>query len=146
MDPTDSNVLWAATSEGLYKTTDGGANWTLSHASLMAMDVVIDPNNPQKVYVSHGQLNSTPDPGHLPLDRRRRDLDAARRRTADYQLRPLAARDARGLSGFPRILYAGVSNANSRQIVGLFQSTNEGTTWTNVTARTGRAARPGTTT
>jgi photosystem II stability/assembly factor-like uncharacterized protein len=132
MDPTDSNVLWAATSEGLYKTTDAGTNWTLSHASLMAMDVVVDPYNPQKVWVSHGQLNSTPDPGIY----RTTDGGASWTQlggglpTANFGRTPLALHVDSPVS--PRILYAGVSDASSRQIIGLFKSTNEGTTWTNV--------------
>jgi hypothetical protein len=132
MDPTDSNVLWAATSEGLYKTTDAGTSWTLSHASLMAMDVVIDPYAPQTVWVSHGQLNSTPDPGIY----RTTDGGASWTLlggglpTANFGRTPLALHVASPVS--PRILYAGVSDANTRGIIGLFKSTNGGSTWTNV--------------
>jgi hypothetical protein len=65
IDPTDAQTLWAATSEGLYKTTDGGTNWTLAHDLLMAMDVVLDPTDPDVVYVTHGQLGvpAAPDAG-----------------------------------------------------------------------------------
>jgi photosystem II stability/assembly factor-like uncharacterized protein len=132
MDPTNSNVLWAATSEGLYKTTDGGTTWINSHPSLMAMDVVIDPDLPNKVWVSHGQLNSTPDPGIY----RTTDGGATWTQlggglpTANFGRTPLALHVAGSAS--PRILYAGVSDASSRQIIGLFKSTNEGASWTNV--------------
>lgn len=132
MDPTNSNILWAATSEGLYKTTDGGTNWTLSHASLMAMDVVVDPYDPQTVWVSHGQLNSTPDPGIY----RSTDGGATWTQlggglpTANFGRTPLALSVTSPIS--PRVLYAGVSDANTRQIIGLYKSTNGGTSWSNV--------------
>ncbi|MCA9751322.1 MAG: hypothetical protein KC591_03960, partial [Gemmatimonadetes bacterium] len=62
---SDPNLLYAATSEGLYKTTDAGVTWVNVHPLLMAMDVVIDPTNDSVVYVSHGQLGvpSAPDAG-----------------------------------------------------------------------------------
>ena len=30
MDPNDHNIVIAATSDGIYKTSDAGANWTSS--------------------------------------------------------------------------------------------------------------------
>lgn len=133
VDPLHHLVLWAATSEGLYKTVDGGVNWTLAHASLMAMDVVIDPNDTQRIYVAHGQLNSTTDPGIY----RSTDggatwtLLAGGLPTTDFGRCPLAIRPT--TSG-PSVVYAGVSNASTRAVVGLYRSTNGGTTWSNIAA------------
>jgi len=127
MDPADATVLWAATSEGLYKTTDAGINWTLSHAELMAMDVVVDPTDGDVVYVSHGQLGVPPDGvagiykttdggsnwtmlgGGLP--------------TTDFGRTPLA------ISADGQTVYAGVSSAAGRNAVGLYRSTNAGASW-----------------
>lgn len=132
MDPSNPQILWAATSEGLYKTTDGGANWTLSNPVLMAMDVVIDPWNPQRVWSSHGQLNSTPDPGIY------RTTDGGQNwtklggglPTQNFGRTPLTLSAPNQFS--PLILWAGVSDANTRAIIGLFKSTNGGDTWTSV--------------
>src|SRR5262249_28609968 len=65
VDPTNSNVVYAAASgsisrtvsqRGLYKTTDGGQSWTkvldVPNDSTGAIDVAIDPTNPQRVYAS----------------------------------------------------------------------------------------------
>lgn len=132
MDPSNRNTLWAATSEGLYKSTDAGSTWSLAHDVLMAIDVVIDPFDSQKVWVSHGQLNSTPDPGIY------RSTDGGASwtllggglPTSDFGRTPLAIHRPTAIS--PTILWAGVSNASTRQVVGLFKSTNEGNTWARV--------------
>jgi hypothetical protein len=127
MDPADSDVLWAATSEGLYKTTNAGATWTLSHAELMAMDVVVDPTNASAVCVSHGQLGVPPDGvagiykstdggaswsmlgGGLP--------------GTDFGRTPLT------ISADGQTLYAGVASASGSNVVGLYRSTDRGASW-----------------
>jgi photosystem II stability/assembly factor-like uncharacterized protein len=57
--PLDSKTAWAATSNGVFRTMNGGANWNLvaglpaiSPTVLAATDVVIDPLTPATVYVA----------------------------------------------------------------------------------------------
>jgi photosystem II stability/assembly factor-like uncharacterized protein len=63
VDPTNPQVVYAAAAgavsrsagqRGLYKTTDGGAHWTQvqapPNATTGAIDVAIDPTNPQRIY------------------------------------------------------------------------------------------------
>ncbi|HYV97722.1 MAG TPA: hypothetical protein VE967_09730 [Gemmatimonadaceae bacterium] len=64
IDPRNSNTVWvgaqgplfsAGGERGLYKTTDGGATWTQSlkiSENTGASDIVLDPKNPDIVYVS----------------------------------------------------------------------------------------------
>lgn len=57
MHPTNSNILIAATNLGLYRTIDGGANWTLVQASVAGAtngfyDVQFKPNNANIVYAT----------------------------------------------------------------------------------------------
>jgi len=59
IDPSNSNVVWAATTEGTFKSNDAGASWTQVHNVIMAMDLVIDANNPQNVIVGCGNFSST---------------------------------------------------------------------------------------
>lgn len=48
-----SDVIYAATSHGVFKTTDGGASWTASNTGLAGVSVfslAIDPKTPTTVY------------------------------------------------------------------------------------------------
>jgi uncharacterized repeat protein (TIGR01451 family) len=55
IDPLAPNTLYAATNVGVYKTTDGGANWTASSSGLankIIKDVVVARTNPANVYAA----------------------------------------------------------------------------------------------
>jgi photosystem II stability/assembly factor-like uncharacterized protein len=58
--PTDPNVAFAATSNGLFRTTNGGGAWArltnglpaISASVIAACDVALDPSTPTMVYVA----------------------------------------------------------------------------------------------
>ncbi len=56
--------LFAASSErGIYKSTDGGDNWTqvlFANEDAGAVDLVLDPNNPRIMYASTWNIRRTP--------------------------------------------------------------------------------------
>jgi len=56
--PADSNIVYAATTEGIYKSTDAGGQWTLVHEVIMGTDVRIHPTDPQIIFSAHGNFNS----------------------------------------------------------------------------------------
>lgn len=60
-DPNDANVIFAATSKGVFKSTDGGVNWQLLASITPALSLAIDPQNPATMYVvtTLGLLKST---------------------------------------------------------------------------------------
>jgi hypothetical protein len=58
LNPRNPNTLWAATTEGTYKSTNAGATWTLMNTTLMAFDVVINPNDTNQILITCGNLNS----------------------------------------------------------------------------------------
>jgi photosystem II stability/assembly factor-like uncharacterized protein len=73
VDPRNANVVYVAAlgpawkaggDRGLYKTTDGGATWKLIKAGANpktgAIDVVLDPSNPDVVYASFWERYRTP--------------------------------------------------------------------------------------
>ena len=52
LDPTNNNILYAATSVGLYKTTNAGASWTLL-TSTNFVDIVFKPGTSSTIYASN---------------------------------------------------------------------------------------------
>ncbi len=57
-DPTNSNIMYAGTpAGGLWKTTNGGTNWTTNTDQLAVLgitDIAIDPTNTQIMYIATG--------------------------------------------------------------------------------------------
>ena len=49
--PTNGNILWAATTAGLYRTTNGGGSWTNTQTGNF-QDVECKPGNPAILYAS----------------------------------------------------------------------------------------------
>jgi len=63
INPQNNNILYAATSEGIYKSTNAGGNWTSSLGYKMVMDMLINPVNPNILFASIGNLtNNVPTP------------------------------------------------------------------------------------
>jgi photosystem II stability/assembly factor-like uncharacterized protein len=63
--PTDPNIFYIAAAQGgVWKTTDGGINWTVltdNLGSIASGDIAIDPNNPNILYYGTGELNFSGD-------------------------------------------------------------------------------------
>lgn len=69
IDPAAPQTLWASTIDtsnwtgpgSLYKTTDGGASWTLANAGITAPDtraLLVDPTTPGTLYAASGGLDA----------------------------------------------------------------------------------------
>ena len=123
MNPTNPSVIYAGTTEGTYKTTDGGTSWNVVQGVLMAMQVVLDPADPERVYVACGDHGS---PG----------TGIYRSTNGGASWTQLTA----GLPGSwtgkvwldiwrasPNVIYASVANAEAG--IGTYYSTNYGDSW-----------------
>ena len=58
IDPQQPSTVWAATTEGVYKSNDAGARWQLSLAVVMATDIAINPLRPDTVFAACGNMGS----------------------------------------------------------------------------------------
>lgn len=58
MHPLHSRLVWAATSEGIYRSADTGRTWSLVHTVKMGTDLLLHPTDTSVVYAAHGNLNS----------------------------------------------------------------------------------------
>lgn len=51
-DPVDPSVMYVVTQDGLYKSSDGAASWTRILQKTGALNVVVDPTNGSRIYVT----------------------------------------------------------------------------------------------
>ncbi len=130
-NPLNANTIWAATTEGTYRSRDGGATWQKVHDVVMATSVVISAQDTNIVNIACGGMGS---PGHGLY----RSSDGG----ATWQKADLAAL---GIDSFlgkavlaqavtaPNIVYASIGNSNgdfSREFgTWLLRSDDSGATW-----------------
>ncbi len=57
-NPRNPDTVFAATSDGLYRSTDDGVNWSLIHNIPLTMDMEFSPTDPNTLYVTSGDLGS----------------------------------------------------------------------------------------
>ncbi len=128
-NPVNPLTAFAATSEGVWKSTDGGLNWSISSPVLMAMDLVMNPADTSMLFAAHGNLNSTANPGIY------RTTDAGATWTQLAGGLPTINFGRTGLAvspAAPATVYAGVSSGDPANggSIGLYKSTDYGATWT----------------
>jgi photosystem II stability/assembly factor-like uncharacterized protein len=117
MDPVDHNIVYAGTTEGLWKTIDGGVTWKhMTGSNIIINDVLIDPRQPSRV------LLATDRGGVLASDDGGVTFTASNRGFTHRQAAALLV--DRGNSN---VLYAGV--LNDKEFGGVFVSRDAGQTW-----------------
>jgi len=144
VDPRNSNTVYlGGAAGGVWKTTDGGQNWTPltdDQASLAIGSIAIDPTNPDKIYVGTGEQNFAVDSYHGAGILRSSDggstwqhipgpfaqMQEARRGTATVG--SLAINPAR-----PNVVLAGgyYLGLAQQSHAGIYVSTDGGDTWTS---------------
>ncbi|MEM7101934.1 MAG: T9SS type A sorting domain-containing protein [Bacteroidota bacterium] len=124
MNPLDENTIYAATTEGLFRSYDAGENWSLIHSVPMAVDIDINPVDTNLVFVTNGSYNE-------PTSGTYRSVNGGQ----SFSLMNLPT----GYTGktliaispsAPSIMYASVANAFNS--LGLYQSVDSGASWSLV--------------
>jgi len=126
IDPNNYNIIWAATTEGTYKSTDAGQTWNQVHDILMATDIAIRPDNSNIVFEACGNLNSTGNGIYRTTDGGSSWTKLTSGLPANYGGKTLLAI----YQSNPQIIYASIGNGSSSGAgTWLCKSTNGGDNW-----------------
>ncbi len=134
-DPSNSNTMWTfAPSGGLWKTTDGGQNWTTNTDQLPIIgctDLAINPQNPMIMYLATGDGNGNG-------SQLWQSSIGILKSTDGGITWPLASNTMNWQPSWGRCIYKLLINPVNPNIVfaatsaGLFRTTNAGTTWSTM--------------
>jgi photosystem II stability/assembly factor-like uncharacterized protein len=126
VNPQRPATIYAATSEGLYRTYNGGGTWTMIHPILMAMDIEMIPGDTSKLLVSHGNLNTNGNGIYRSLNGGGSFTKLTNGLPNSFSGKTMLDVSASN----PNLIYASV--ANDFNSMGLYQSTNGGNSWISV--------------
>lgn len=117
IDPSNPNILFAATSKGLFRTMDGGNSWSLRSSNSNIWDVKFKPGNSQTVYyVTRDEFFHSENGGNTFQDANIPDLDGATR--VSMAVTPANSSKV--------MLFAGKAQGGDDEFVGIFSSFNSG--------------------
>jgi photosystem II stability/assembly factor-like uncharacterized protein len=126
VNPLNTSTIFAATSEGVFRSSDAGATWTVSNAEPMAMDLVMIPSDTSRLVSAHGNLNSTPNPGIYLTTNAGVSWSKA---TSGLPPSNVGRASLSVSASSPQTVYAGIANGSTSQILGLYRSTDGGSSW-----------------
>jgi photosystem II stability/assembly factor-like uncharacterized protein len=123
IDPFNSNIVYMGGSSGIYKSTNAGINWTNMAGGTNVNCVIINPTNSQIIYITNGGTNAgqvlkstdggttwTTLAGGLPTSMGRIQLAMAKSNV--------------------NTIYASIAASSGGALLGLYRTTDAGTTWT----------------
>ena len=117
VDPTNSNIVYAATTKGLYKSTDQAEHWIKLEGSIQnsyVSAIQLDPSNPSTIYLA------TSDRVHKSED------SGATWQTKAHGLEATSIRSLQISPSDSQVLYVGTNGG------GLYRSTDAGESWTHL--------------
>src|SRR5579864_3827359 len=118
LDPVDHNIVYAGTTEGLWKTTDAGATWRrVTGPNVIVNDVLIDPRQPSHLLLAtdRGGVLASTDGGAT--------FTASNRGFSHRQVSALLVDPAND-----SVIYTGL--LNDKEFGGVFVSRDRGLSWT----------------
>jgi photosystem II stability/assembly factor-like uncharacterized protein len=152
VDPTNANNIYVSPAGGgVWKTTNGGSAWTPltdGQTTLSMGAIAVAPSNAQKVYAGTGEANNAADSNYGRGILTSSDGGAAwslstgpsgvfssnRLTIAQISVHPTVANTA-----YAAVATAGLNGADNGG-TGIYQTTDGGSTWTNMTQANGKDA------
>jgi hypothetical protein len=133
MDPNNPNILYAATTQGIYRTIDAGANWlpvSITGSPRLAMDLTYRPGSSTVLYASFGNFGTagsgiykttTANAATPAFTKLATGLPASITGKIQLAVTPAA----------PSNVYASVGHSptGTKDAEGFYRSTDEGATW-----------------
>lgn len=127
LNPQNPNTVWAATTEGTFRSYDGGITWTQVHTVLMAMNLAINPADTNIVFIACGNLSSA----GTGIYRTTNGGTNWTRLTTGLPTSWGGRARLTIFNGAPNVVYASIGNGSSSGAgTWLCRSTNNGDTWT----------------
>jgi photosystem II stability/assembly factor-like uncharacterized protein len=131
INPENPSTVYAATTEGLYRSYDAGASWTNIHPVQMAVNLLISPADTAVIFVTHGSLD--PDLAFESGVFRSQDGGASFSKLTNGLPAQYSGKALLGVSlSNPDIIYASVQeySLNSATTpLGLYRTENGGDSW-----------------
>jgi photosystem II stability/assembly factor-like uncharacterized protein len=132
INPKNPNVIYAATSEGVYKSTNAGGSWNNILNYLMAMDLLINPVDTNIIYASIGNLSNNVPNSNVGLYKSTNSGASWTKLNNGTSGLPNTWTGKTSLDMFrgnPDVIIASVSN-DINSYIGLYRTTNAGLNWT----------------
>lgn len=121
--PANNQIIYSAGTSGVFKTTNGGTSWTNTSGGTYTVSLIMDPTDSQVLYMStlFGVIRKTTNGGTswttltsgLP--------------SSNAQRTQLAMAPSNNL-----VLYACIENASTSAMLGLYKTTDGGSTWSTM--------------
>ena len=122
IDPTNSNVVYFAGNLGVFKSTNAGTNWVNTNSGTNANALFIDPLAVQTIYITTGGTNAG-------LIKKSTDGGTTWVTLAGGLPSGMGRIQLAMAPSNSQIIYASIA-ASSGSLLGLYRTTNGGTTWT----------------
>ena len=139
LHPTNPDILFAGTTEGIFRSRDAGATWEQVANTVMVTDIVLTPGNPDILFAACGNLGS-PEMG----------IYRSKNGGEPGSFQKLAGGLPTSFTGkamlavsaaAPTNVWADIANESGT--IGLFRSQNNGDSWTNINSSTDWASIQG---
>jgi photosystem II stability/assembly factor-like uncharacterized protein len=127
INPKNPDIIFAGTTEGTYRSLKKGVAWEKVHGVLMAMDILIHPQNPDTIFVSCGNAGSEGTGIYRSYDRG----DTWEKLTNGLPSSWTGKVLMNIYRSDPCIIFADISNLGD--YIGLYKSEDNGDSWSLVT-------------